>query len=229
MGAYRIGRIYQTWTNLTPPIRGGIYRKYMYEDEEESISSDDEGLNSDSSPNSLNSSTTSLELVQDGAPQAFNPPRYPLSLTNAAACRGYGNVKDVDLVNRKAFLDQSEIADPYSPLKHLTDNPLPQLPSPDAYTAKQIQKEINKDLRDYPPLDAKTQGSITLKYQALHQRVKDEGFYDCHYIEYGKELVRYTILFTIFITFLRSEWYLTSAAFLGLFWVSRMMTRCNNH
>ena len=219
MGAYRIGRIHQPWTNFTPPIRGGVYRKYQ--DEEESISSDDEDLSSYSSPNSLNSSTTSLEFAEDSEPKASNSPHHPSSVASTAARRRYGNVQDADFIYRGNILDKAEFSDSHSPLRHPSDIPSSRLLSPNAYTAQQIQTEINNDLCDYPSLDAKTQRNITLKYQALHQRVKDEGFYDCHYIEYGKELVRYTILFTIFITLLRSEWYLTSAAFLGLFWVSR--------
>ena len=93
--------------------------------------------------------------------------------------------------------------------------------SADIYTSVAVQKEIDDDTRNYPSLDLKTQRNITLKYQALHQRVKDEGFYDCRYTEYGKEFIRYALLFAIFFTALRYEWYLTAAAFLGLFWVSQ--------
>ncbi|KAL9111601.1 MAG: hypothetical protein Q9187_007906 [Circinaria calcarea] len=93
--------------------------------------------------------------------------------------------------------------------------------SADIYSSIAIQKEIDDDTRNYPSVDLETQRTITLKYQALHQRVKNEGFYDCRYTEYAKELIRYSILFAIFFTALRYEWYLTSAAFLGLFWVSQ--------
>ena len=219
MGAYRIGRIHQPWTNFTPPIRGGLYRKYQ--DREESISSEDEVLNSYSSHNSLHSSTTSLELSQDDEPKASHEPHHTSSIANSAARRIYGNVADVELSYRGPLPDKSEFSDSYTPSTDISDIQSSRPLTPGAYTALQIQTEINNDLRDYPPLDAKTQRNITLKYQALHQRVKDEGFYDCRYIEYGKELVRYAILFTIFFTLLRSEWYLTSAAFLGLFWVGR--------
>lgn len=99
----------------------------------------------------------------------------------------------------------------------------PPYASADIYASVAIQKEIDDDTRNYPSLDLKTQRNITLKYQALHQRIKDEGFYDCRYTEYGKEFIRYSLLFAIFFTALQHEWYLTSAAFLGLFWVSQWM------
>ncbi|CAF9904326.1 MAG: hypothetical protein ALECFALPRED_007498 [Alectoria fallacina] len=96
--------------------------------------------------------------------------------------------------------------------------------SPKDYTSYVVQKGIDDNVRDNPSLDAETQRAITLKYQTLHQRVKDEGFYDCHYLEYGKELLRYALLFSLFFTFLRAGWYLTSACFLGLFWHQIMFT-----
>jgi sphingolipid 8-(E)-desaturase len=88
--------------------------------------------------------------------------------------------------------------------------------------AKIIRGEIDDNLRDYPSLDADTQRSIDLKFQALHQRVKEEGYYHCDYTEYAKELGRYGILFSCFFVALLAGWYLLSAAFLGLFWVSIM-------
>ena len=89
-----------------------------------------------------------------------------------------------------------------------------------AYVAKLIQGEVDDNIRDYPSLDADTQGAINLKFQALHQRVKDDGYYHCHFGEYMKELSRYALLFACFYGTLRAGWYLVSAAFLGLFWVS---------
>ncbi|KAL2356457.1 fatty acid desaturase [Cryomyces antarcticus] len=96
--------------------------------------------------------------------------------------------------------------------------------SAETYTERTMQKELLKDLRDYPSLSPETQRSITRKYQQLHQTAKDGGFYDCPYIEYGKEIARYSTLFAVFIVALRAEWYVTSAVFLGLFWHQIMFT-----
>ncbi len=94
----------------------------------------------------------------------------------------------------------------------------------EAYTAQIVQKEIEDDLRDFPCLSAQTQRIITQKYQQLHQKVKQEGFYDCRYIEYGKEFVRYSVFFVFFIIALKAQWFITSATFLGLFWHQIMFT-----
>lgn len=215
MGAYRIGRIQQPWTNFTPPIRGGVFRKYQ--DEEESISSeDDEALSLASKSASLNSSTTSLELTPDEDCKSEGAPLIP-SITKTAAIYGNGSSDD-DVNHRRAFKAKTD-ADFYSGLKHESARSSSVHLSPAAYTAHTIQTEVDDDLRDYPSLDEKTQRNITLKYQALHQLVKDGGFYDCRYSEYGKETIRYSLLFATFLVTLHYGWYMTSACFLGLFWV----------
>lgn len=89
----------------------------------------------------------------------------------------------------------------------------------DTFVAKLIQGEIDDNLRDYPSLDADTQNAIDVKFKALHQRVKDEGYYNCDFSQYAKEISRYAILLACFIFTLRAGWYLVSAAFLGVFWV----------
>jgi delta8-fatty-acid desaturase len=84
---------------------------------------------------------------------------------------------------------------------------------------RECQDEVNQGVRDYPSLDAATQRAITKRYQALHERVKNEGYYDCRYVEYGKEFLRYSFLFGCFFGLLQAGWYIPSACFLGAFWV----------
>lgn len=85
--------------------------------------------------------------------------------------------------------------------------------------AEMVEQAHIEDLRDYPSLDAQTQQAIVQRYRTLHHTIKAEGFYDCRYGEYGKELVRYTCIFACFLVTLKAGWYITSAALLGLFWV----------
>lgn len=92
------------------------------------------------------------------------------------------------------------------------------------YTTTIIQSEVDADVAKYPSLDAKTQAEITQKFRLLHQRVHDEGYYDCRFGEYGKEMARYATLFALFGFFLHLGWYTTSACFLGLFWHQIMFT-----
>jgi delta8-fatty-acid desaturase len=96
--------------------------------------------------------------------------------------------------------------------------------SPEEYIAGRIQHEIDVDVEKYPSLDAKTQQDIAARFRVLHERVENEGYYECDLYEYGKEMVRYTALFASFIFCLNSGWYFASACFLGLFWHQIMFT-----
>ena len=220
MGAYRIGRVNEPWLNFTPPIRGGIYRKY---EDEDSVTSEDEDHNSISplDSGSFNSSSMSLDIIaQETNPNSFIHTKS--SLNNKANVingqSGGFDGSDVHQITDDGTCKQRLATKPPS----LSSTPIN---SAHVYTSIAIQKEIDDDIRDYPSVDAETQRNITRKYQALHQRVKNEGFYDCRYIEYGKEIIRFALLFTIFLVSLRYAWYMTSAAFLGLFWVSRLLSR----
>ena len=82
-----------------------------------------------------------------------------------------------------------------------------------------VEQAFDVDVKDYPSVDRETQQGIVKKYRELHNQVKREGYYDCRYKEYAKELSRYITIFVIFLVSLRAGWYITSAAFLGLFWV----------
>lgn len=82
-----------------------------------------------------------------------------------------------------------------------------------------MQHEVGRDLEDYPSLEPAVQLDIARKYRVMHQKVHDMGYYNCHYVEYAKEIARYLTLFTLSMVTLRYEWYMISAAFLGLFWV----------
>ena len=95
---------------------------------------------------------------------------------------------------------------------------------PDSYTAIAVQQAIDADMAKYPSLDADTQRNITIKFRALHQRVHDEGYYECKFSNYATELGRYLALFGLFLTLLHYEWYISSAVALGIFWQQIMFT-----
>ena len=177
MRQYQIGCVVEPWINLTPPIRGGVFR--LYPEQEDVLSSDDDL----SVASTLTAST--------------NTTRHNSNESLPDRCR-----------RRK---DGPPSRPP--PKRHVDE----------AFVTKLVQGEIDDNLRDYPSLDTDTQQSINQKFRALHQRVKDEGYYYCNLSEYAKESSRYALLFMCFLVTLRTGWYLTSAGFLGLFWV------CSNH
>ncbi|KAI1438171.1 fatty acid desaturase-domain-containing protein [Xylaria sp. CBS 124048] len=86
------------------------------------------------------------------------------------------------------------------------------------------KEEIVLDQEKYPSIDAETQDSIVAKYRELHQRVKDEGLYQCNYWAYAVECCRYSLLFAASMLFLRWGWYIPSALSLGAFWHQLVFT-----
>lgn len=89
---------------------------------------------------------------------------------------------------------------------------------------RRTMQEIKHDLDIYPPLDDATQDRIVEKYRSLYERIKAEGLFQCNYFAYAIEGSRYTLLFSLFLLFLRWEWYATSAIFLGCFWHQLVFT-----
>lgn len=86
------------------------------------------------------------------------------------------------------------------------------------------REKITLDLDKYPAQDQATQANIVSKYRELHQRIRDEGLYDCNYWAYGVECARYVLLFTLTLVFLRYEWYMSSALSLGFMWHQLVFT-----
>lgn len=197
---YSIGRILGRWENLTPPIQGGSYQ--VQADEAEETMSDDASIISDSDKQDSGiECDTASDISSVDCPDKTLPYRR-LKYSKANAIERIDSAVDVS-----STLPPSEEAR-----------------TPAAYIENTVQHEIDVDLAKYPSLDADTQRDIALKFQALHQRVKDEGFYECRFIEYGKEMTRYATLFALFIFTLNKGWYFVSACFLGLFWHQIMFT-----
>ncbi|KAI1846363.1 hypothetical protein JX265_011955 [Neoarthrinium moseri] len=204
MKGFRIGRKPNgPWINLTPPIRGGVYQKKPDTlDEELGYSDTDQGSTAGSATDdqSLSSSdeSSSLEsssiLVADGG--------LPAQTLTQRHGKGSSETKPLEK----------------------TVAPARMLMSPAKYTEKVMQDEVDQCISEYPSLSPMVQQGIVAKYRKLHERVVAEGFYDCPYIEYGKEMARYVTLFAAFSIALSYSWYMTSAVCLGLFWHQIMFT-----
>lgn len=206
MKAYRVARIPagRPWQNLTPPIRGGVYAKAV---------------------------DTSRERPNSNA-KTLNDEQLETSSSSSDSC---GDDVDSDVT------DQSSITTDYSDAEDIVSSTLrrrlvvsgdassAELPSSTSdkinitrleYTDMLIAKEAQASRSAYPPLDTETQAKIVEKYRALHERVRNEGFYDCNYSAYDWDIARYVSFGAASMTALHYGWYMTSAVFLGLFWVS---------
>ncbi|RDW56360.1 fatty acid desaturase [Coleophoma crateriformis] len=82
----------------------------------------------------------------------------------------------------------------------------------------QTRREILLDLSKYLALDEVTQDEIVRKYRLLHDQIHAEGLYQCNYMAYAWEFAGCATLFSLMLFFLRSGWYCTSGAFMGMFW-----------
>jgi delta8-fatty-acid desaturase len=209
MKAYRIGRVDLPWINLIPPIRFGTGSDKKKDDVTEAVHTHrelgtleaiDVTLRElDQISDSERATSASISIVESGTCTRRTTP----TLTLTEACR------DKESQNSEKHPLIQEVRT-YDPSEH----------SRASYIEALENKEIADGISGFPSVDPETQLAITLEYRALHQRVKDQGLYQCRYSEYGKEMMRCALIFGVFISLLRAEWYLTSSIFLGIFWVS---------
>lgn len=206
MKAYRIGRKPMgPWTNMTPPIRGGIYRRPSI-----SPSDDCPTLHVLDAALSDDGASTGCDHVIDLSPCLARKPVAAIRIPGTADPEKTAGLDHADEKTGLLAAAGDEAAIPNAPVIRM---------SPEQYTDWAVQQEIEQGLRDYPSLDPMVQQDIVARYRLMHQQVIDQGLYECHYIEYAKEMTRYSILFSLFLVTLHYCWYLTSAVFLGLFWV----------
>ena len=232
MKAFRIGRKAPgVWHNMTPPIRGGVYR-------EPSISPCSLASVSIKEPESACSYTTSISDDRIGdscdtldhtyisrhrlpTPTPPSPPRAPVALNKLEDTYWQTDV-EVSPPSPPNSDDESE--DGHLESVNYKDHSEtvsggPTTKVPENYIDWAIRQGVEQDLEEYPSLDVEVQQKIVHRYRQLHEQIKSEGLYDCRFSEYAKEMIRYTTLFGLFIYTLQSGWYKTSAVFLGLFWV----------
>lgn len=218
MKAYRIGRIAQPWLNLTPPIRLGLVTIRTTTD----APKDQLLINVDAVPSVTRpiGLRPHLPVQQDFDCALVTPPS---TAPSTSSCIGSDDEDCTRLSLSKATTGQTSVSEGEDLPPEKSTPSKPEF-NRDCYTASLEQDEIDQGIRDYPPLDHETQEAIALDYRALHEEVKARGLYQCRYSEYGKELIRCGILFSIFLLLLRSHWYITSSIILGVFWQQIMFS-----
>jgi delta8-fatty-acid desaturase len=198
MTAYRIGRIDYPWRNFRPPIRGGTFRAF------------DVGLGK--APISKEDISGDIKVTVEHVESA-DEKEEPRKEQSGNTCR-------------------RRVSDPESTIalgSELLRAPSPSLSntstkSRDDHIQDAMDAEVEECLAKYPSPDADTQSAITARYYALHQKVQAEGYYKCDYMNYVRELARYSTIFGLFLFTLNKEWYFTSAFFLACFWQQIMFT-----
>ncbi|KAL9056075.1 MAG: hypothetical protein Q9162_003137 [Coniocarpon cinnabarinum] len=194
MKAFQIGRIEGVWDNFTPPIQGGMFHQPEVCDVRE-LEEEHEGTMSDS------------EVSESPSP-VFDVPTE----------RGFPG-----LHLRLKRSNDSTSESSHSSLDDTDNN----VDDPTALKDPQKQRtrqELTDDLARYPSLSPVVQGEIVSKYRLLNRQIKDEGLYECNYMAYAIECVRYVLLFLAMLFCLNHEWYTTSAVLLGAFWHQLVFT-----
>lgn len=188
MNNYRIGRIEGNWLNYIPPIQGGKFDKLSQENAVVAAKSD-----------SLNDSDVSDDCSGTSTP-LFDPPEDVSTIArNRSKYHSYGSNSST------TSLSSVDIEDVNAKLK------------PD-YLESHTQHQIAFDLKKYPSLDSTTQDEIVQKYRLLNERIQKEGLYNCPFSAYAVEILRYGLLFTVFLFSLHCGYYALAGAFLGVFW-----------
>ena len=192
---FRIGLIDGEWTNFIPPIQGGVFRRAIENGQEAKTSR----------PGDNTSNATSMS-------------RRP-----HVTSRTSEELKPGHVATDQTAVCSEKVEEPDAPMAQATRGWKLEY-EPDSYTAIAIQQAIDFDVAKYPSLDADTQRDIAVKFRALHQRVHDDGYYECKLSNYTTEIGRYLALFGLFLTLLHYEWYISSAVALGIFWQQIMFT-----
>lgn len=194
MNRYRIGKFDGRWANFIPPIQGGKFR-----------------LLSEPGPDD----------IFDNSPDCPGP--FIDSSSDSGSCPPspvFDESVDTSLRNRKATAALSSAASVSSVSSIEPEHQDAGMSFLNSLTHEQVTLDQEK----YPPLDLMTQDNIVSKYRELHQRVKDEGLYQCNYLDYAIECCRYVFLGSISFLLLRWGWYVSSAAFLGALWHQLVFT-----
>lgn len=212
-GRWKIGRIDYEWENMTPPIQGAAYddnrekRNFSLEEKIDLAPSDDsEGEISLAST----SSDTLSEQEGTGKPEAKNhKSRYEAP--------GFPKGKVTPIVSPNIHvLNQENVNEVYPIFKEggIVD--------PKILVQNYDNALSHRDLESVPLLDYKTQAALRAKYYELHNTIIKNGFYQCDYWAYVRELIKIGSLFLYSFSFLKLNHIFLSALFMGIAWQQMM-------
>ncbi|KAK9458729.1 fatty acid desaturase-domain-containing protein [Lipomyces oligophaga] len=197
---YQIGKIRGIWKNFIPPIQGGDFRKLDEAEIDEAV------ILSDQSAGSSGESGTSEDEEELGNSSALSRSIKSTAVISVLRKADEGNItKD------------RHVATIVSPVAK-------ELPANQNMMAEYERNLLEEDLEKYPSLDYETQLYISRRYRQLEQRCIREGLFQCTYLNYGKECVRYFLFGCLTYLFLRWHWYMVSAFWLGCLWHQLVFT-----
>jgi delta8-fatty-acid desaturase len=92
------------------------------------------------------------------------------------------------------------------------------------YLDSVTREKIRLDFESYPPTDEDTQAAIVEKYWELHEKIKQQGLFDCDYNAYAVECCRYAMLLALSMFFVANGYVVLGAFALGCLWHQLVFT-----
>ncbi|KAH3686378.1 hypothetical protein WICPIJ_002631 [Wickerhamomyces pijperi] len=212
---WRIGKIDYEWENFLPPIQGGIYRSLQEQHQEKQLQQEtDKGDVIVCSGAKLNNPTGEEDSISEECPNSNDS-------TDAT------EVSEPETIIKKAIMSGEITATKIRPL--IKQGDIPTLDKKEYYEKKVVKDPsdtfmnydrslVKEDIESLPSLDRKTQEFLSEEYNKLHQKIIDDGWYQCNYWKYGEEALRIGSLFAVSFLCLYWRYYFVSAVAMGFGW-----------
>lgn len=197
MNVFQIGRYEGRWLNFTPPIQGGKFRtgKEQEADEPGREAAEENGEEEDDSSEDSEAPSPIFDTLHEGS-----------STRRRRRTHGRPTRSSSETSLSSLDLDDTTTEDSTKPASDRT------------------RQEYDDDIAKYPSLEPGIQDDIVQKYRQLDQRIRAEGLYNCNYIAYLIETLRYTLLFIACLICIHYGYPATAGLFLGAFWHQLVFT-----
>ncbi|CAK9437909.1 uncharacterized protein LODBEIA_P22870 [Lodderomyces beijingensis] len=203
---WKIGEINYSWENLLPPIQGAVYSK---KSSTKGIGSLDDKLDVDSS-----SSSSSLESGSNSDAELLSTTSSILEEVPETTPVQQHIRKKVSPVVPQNVIPRDSNMNALFPLAECKST----IVDPKLLMMDYDNTLSQRDMMSIPSLDYATQQKLRDEYVELHNLISKNGFYQCNYWAYVRELVKIGSLLLYSLSFLKLRWFITSAFFMGMAW-----------
>lgn len=211
---WKVGRINYYWENLLPPIQGAVYPYTETKTKANKLTLENkiDESNTDVSEYELISSSSSSTSIDTDSDQC-NKSTAKREKTNSYKGLGYPVGHVMPKVPQNTPVINSSNKDEIFPV--LTDQTIV---DPKILLANYDNSLCQEDLLNMPTLDYKTQQNLRDRYNDLHKIVIKNGFYQCDYWHYVRELIKIGSLFLYSFSLFKLNYIKLSAIFMGMAW-----------
>ncbi|CCE85248.1 Piso0_004830 [Millerozyma farinosa CBS 7064] len=209
-GRWKIGRIDYGWENMASPIQGVAYddnrekRNFISLEEKIDVATSDDS----EGEISLASTSSDTSNEQEGIGKLgakdhksrYEAPGFPKGKVTPVVSPNIRVLNKENVNEVYPIFKEGGVVDPKILVQNY-DNAL-----------------SRRDLESVPSLDYKTQAVLRAKYLELHDTVIKNGFYQCDYWAYVREVIKIGSLFLYSFSFLKLNYIFLSALLMGMAW-----------